>query len=132
MEEEQRGRDDARDAAARADRKAGELSSELEDLRNQLEQVWKLLPGMRSWFLWFTIFQITCLQADRARRAADQERSEATDRVNELGNQVNGLQQSKRKLDGQVNTMQEELDDAENEAKAADERAKKAAAEVIL
>lgn len=39
IEEEQRGRDDARDAAARAERKASELGSELEDLRNQLEQV---------------------------------------------------------------------------------------------
>jgi hypothetical protein len=39
MEEEQRGRDDARDAASRAERRAAELNSELEELRNQLEQV---------------------------------------------------------------------------------------------
>lgn len=45
VEEEQRGRDDARDAAARAERRAAELNAELEDLRNQLEQVFEILFG---------------------------------------------------------------------------------------
>ena len=39
VEEEQRGRDDAREAASKAERRVGEVQSELEDLRNQLEQV---------------------------------------------------------------------------------------------
>lgn len=39
VEEEQRGRDDAREAAAKAERRVGEINSELEDLRNRLEQV---------------------------------------------------------------------------------------------
>lgn len=45
VEEEQRGRDDARDAAARAERRAAELNAELEDIRNQLEQVFNKICG---------------------------------------------------------------------------------------
>ena len=40
LEEEQRGRDEAREAASKAERRVGEINSELEDLRGQLEQVW--------------------------------------------------------------------------------------------
>lgn len=39
VEDEQRGRDEAREAAAKAERRVGEINSELEDLRGQLEQV---------------------------------------------------------------------------------------------
>ena len=39
VEDEQRGRDDARDAASKAERRVGEIASELEELRSQLEQV---------------------------------------------------------------------------------------------
>lgn len=39
VEEEQRGRDDAREAAAKAERRVGDIASELDELRNQLEQV---------------------------------------------------------------------------------------------
>lgn len=39
VEEEQRGRDDAREAVAKAERRVGELNSELDELRSQLEQV---------------------------------------------------------------------------------------------
>ena len=42
VEEEQRGRDDAREAASKAERRVGEIASELEELRAQLEQVWWL------------------------------------------------------------------------------------------
>lgn len=41
VEDEQRGRDDARDAASKAERRVGEIASELEELRSQLEQVQK-------------------------------------------------------------------------------------------
>ena len=45
LEEEQRGRDEAREAASKAERRVGEINSELEDLRGQLEQVlWSYLP----------------------------------------------------------------------------------------
>ena len=39
VEDEQRGRDDARDAASKAERRVGEIASQLEELRSQLEQV---------------------------------------------------------------------------------------------
>lgn len=39
VEEEQRGRDDAREAASKAERRVGEINAELEELRGQLEQV---------------------------------------------------------------------------------------------
>ena len=39
VEEEQRGRDEAREAAAKAERRVGEINSELDELRGQLEQV---------------------------------------------------------------------------------------------
>lgn len=39
LEEEQRGRDEAREVASKAERRVGEINSELEDLRAQLEQV---------------------------------------------------------------------------------------------
>ena len=39
VEEEQRGRDEAREAAAKAERRVGEINSELDELRSQLEQV---------------------------------------------------------------------------------------------
>ena len=43
VEEEQRGRDEAREAAAKAERRVGEINSELDELRSQLEQVSVLL-----------------------------------------------------------------------------------------
>lgn len=39
VEDEQRGRDDAREAASKAERRVTEISSEMEELRGQLEQV---------------------------------------------------------------------------------------------
>lgn len=39
LEDEQRGRDDAREAASKAERRVGEINSELDALRGQLEQV---------------------------------------------------------------------------------------------
>ena len=45
VEDEQRGRDDAREAASKAERRVGEITSELEELRSQLEQVsWVYFP----------------------------------------------------------------------------------------
>ena len=52
------------------------------------------------------------------------------DNATQLANQNNGLTQAKRKMEGTINTMQEEAEDLENEAKNADDRAKKAAIEV--
>ena len=52
------------------------------------------------------------------------------DNLAQVTSQNNTLSQAKRKLEGTINTMQEEAEDMENEAKNADDRAKKAAIEV--
>ena len=52
------------------------------------------------------------------------------DNATQLTSQNNVLTQAKRKLEGTINTMQEEAEDVENEARNADERAKKASIEV--
>ena len=52
----------------------------------------------------------TSPQAERARKAAEAERSESADRIAELSAQVNSLTQAKRKLDGQVHTLQVSTD----------------------
>ena len=58
VDDEQRGRDDAREAASKAERRVGEIQSELEDLRNQLEQVnFVLCHGSAAHFS-FTIYSL--------------------------------------------------------------------------
>lgn len=69
-------------------------------------------------------------QAERARKLAENERGENNDRVHELAQQVQSLQNSKRKVEGDLNAVREEIEDLENEARAAEERATKALAEV--
>lgn len=54
------------------------------------------------------------------------------DNLGQVTAQNNTLTQAKRKLEGQINTLQEEAEDLENEAKNADDRAKKAAIEVTF
>ena len=44
VEDEQKARDDARESQAKAERNANKLSTELEELRAQLEQVSCLCP----------------------------------------------------------------------------------------
>lgn len=58
------------------------IAGEVEELRTQLES------------------------ADRARKAAEMELSEANDRVNELQAQTTSLSGQKRKLEGDVTAMQ--------------------------
>ena len=54
VEEEQRGRDDARDAASKAERRAADIASQLEDLRAQLEQVCWLYLTFTSFHVWIS------------------------------------------------------------------------------
>lgn len=69
-------------------------------------------------------------QAERLRKQADQERQEAVDALAQVTSQNSTLSQAKKKLEGTIATLQEEAEDLENEAKNADDRAKKAAIEV--
>ena len=71
-------------------------------------------------------------QAERLRKTAEQERHEAVEGLGAVTAQVATLSQAKKKLEGTVSTLQEEAEDLENEAKNADDRAKKAAIDVMF
>lgn len=102
MEEEQRARDEAREQYGIAERRANAFSNELDESRTLLEQ------------------------ADRARRAAEQELADARDQINELGTQTQILGGAKRKLDAELQTLHADLEAILNEAKNSEEKAKKA------
>jgi len=102
IEDEQRQRDEAREAAVAAERRANIIAGELEDLRTALEQ------------------------AERARRAAENELNEAADRISELSTQNATLSSQKRQLESNVAAMQADLDEAVAELKNSEERLKKA------
>ena len=61
---------------------------------------------------------------------AENDRNENAERVAELQSQVQALMNSKRKAEGDYHNLQEEVEEIENEARAAEERANKALAEV--
>ena len=82
--------------------------------------------------VWSTNRLFVFSQAERLRKQADQERQEAADNLATVTSQNNALSQAKKKLEGTIGTLQEEAEDLENEAKNADDRAKKAAIEVTL
>ncbi|RNA40218.1 myosin heavy chain, partial [Brachionus plicatilis] len=105
IEDEQRQRDEAREAAAQAERRANILASELDEIRVALEQ------------------------AERARKAAENELHEAADRISELGAANSSLGAQKRKLESDIATMQADLDEAIAELKNSEERVKKASAD---
>ncbi|CAF4199714.1 unnamed protein product [Rotaria sp. Silwood2] len=102
IEDEQRQRDEAREAAAAAERRANVLISELEELRTALEQ------------------------AERARKAAESELHDAADRISDVSTQNANLSSQRRQLESTIAAMQADLDEAVNELKASEERAKKA------
>ena len=107
VEEEQRQRDEAREAAAAAERRANLIIGELEELRTALEQ------------------------AERARKAAENELHEAADRISDLSTQNANLSSQRRQLESTVAAMQADLDEAVSELKNSEERAKKAGADAI-
>ncbi len=102
VEDEQRQRDEAREAAASAERRANLIVGELEELRTALEQ------------------------AERARRAAENELNDAADRISELSTHNANLSSQKRQLESTVAAMQADLDEAVAELKNSEERSKKA------
>ena len=102
IEEEQRQRDEAREAAAAAERRANLIVGEIEELRTALDQ------------------------AERARRAAETELNEAADRISDLSTQNATLSSQKRQLESSIVAMQSDLDEAVAELKNSEERSKKA------
>ena len=74
LEDESRGRDDMREAASRAERRANDLAVQLDEGRLALDQ------------------------AERAKKAALAEKSEQSDRVAELQTMYNNISSAKRKV----------------------------------
>ena len=68
-------------------------------------------------------------QADRARKAAENDLHDAADRISELGSSNANLNALKRKLDGDLSSLQADLDEAIAELKNSEERVKKASAD---
>ena len=101
VEHEQQQRDEAREAAISAERRANLIVGELEELRTALEQ------------------------AERARKAAETELHEAADRISEVSTQNATLSSQRRQLESTVTAMQSDLDEAVSELRNIEERCKK-------
>merc|ERR1712038_2074386 len=105
MDDEARNHEELREQYSISERKLTIVMSELDETRNALEA------------------------NERARKQAEAELLEVTDRVNGLSAQNSALSSARRKLETENEQMRAELDEALAESKAADERAKKAVAD---
>uniref|UniRef100_A0A8C5AAF7 Myosin heavy chain n=1 Tax=Gadus morhua TaxID=8049 RepID=A0A8C5AAF7_GADMO len=102
LDDATRASEDTKEQASVADRRNGLMGAEMEELRGALEQT------------------------ERARRAAEQELLDASERAGLLHSQNTSLVNSKKKLESDLLQIQSEVDDAVQEARNAEERAKKA------
>lgn len=69
-------------------------------------------------------------QADKARKDAQNESQENADRARDLQEQFNSINLEKRRIEGDLMSLQSELKDLEEEVRTAEERAVKAESEV--
>ncbi|CAO2578109.1 Myh7b, partial [Lemmus lemmus] len=115
LKEEQAGRDEEQRIAAELreqgqalERRAALLAAELEELRTALEQ------------------------GERSRRLAEQELLEATERLNLLHSQNTGLLNQKKKLEVDLAQLSGEVEEAVQERREAEEKAKKAITDAAM
>uniref|UniRef100_A0A672ZW85 Myosin motor domain-containing protein n=1 Tax=Sphaeramia orbicularis TaxID=375764 RepID=A0A672ZW85_9TELE len=101
-----RAQDDLKEQAAMVDRRNGLMVSEIEELRAALEQT------------------------ERGRKVAEQELVDASERVGLLHSQNTSLLNTKKKLEADLVQIQSEVDDTVQEARNAEEKAKKAITDV--
>ncbi len=71
-------------------------------------------------------------QGERARRLAEQELLEATERINLLHSQNTGLVSQKKKLEADVSQLSGEVEEAMQESREAEEKAKKAITDAAM
>ena len=102
VEEEQRNVADAKEQWQSSERRCNLLAGEVEETRTQLES------------------------SERARKGAEAELHEASDRVSELSASNSSLASAKRKLENDCQAMQVDIEDQAHELKAAEDAAKKA------
>ena len=100
LDDEQKAKAIARENLANMDRRAHTLQNNLEEFRTVLEQT------------------------DRARRAAEQELSEANENISDLNLQNQSIASSKRHLEAEMDNMKQDLDDAGSEARMVEDKAR--------
>jgi len=102
LEDEQRAREEARDALVTAERRAHAAQNSLEEAKTLLEQ------------------------SDRNRRTAEQELSDVNETLSDATVQNQAVAAAKRKLDSEMQTLNADLDEMAHEARMCEEKAAKA------
>ncbi|XP_066841121.1 myosin-7-like [Anser cygnoides] len=108
LDEAARATEELKETAAVAERRSNLLQAELEELRAAAEQ------------------------AERVRRAAEQELLEASERVQLLHAQNTSLISQKKKLEADICQLQAEVEEAVQECRNAEEKAKKAITDAAM
>ncbi|XP_053194917.1 myosin heavy chain, fast skeletal muscle-like [Scomber japonicus] len=108
LDEAVRGHEEMKEQVAMVERRNGLMMAEIEELRAALEQT------------------------DRARKIAEQELTDASERVGLLHSQNTSLLNSKKKLDADLVQIQGEVEDSIQEARNAEEKAKKAITDAAM
>nr|DBA27447.1 TPA: hypothetical protein GDO54_007938 [Pyxicephalus adspersus] len=103
-----RGNDDLKEQLAISERRSNLLAAEIEEMRSALEQT------------------------DRARKVAEQELLDVTERVQLLHTQNTSLINTKKKLESDVSQLQNEVEEAVQESRNAEEKAKKAITDAAM
>ncbi|XP_054427218.1 myosin-4 [Pteronotus mesoamericanus] len=103
-----RGQDDLKEQLAMVERRANLMQAEIEELRASLEQT------------------------ERSRRMAEQELLDASERVQLLHTQNTSLINTKKKLETDISQIQGEMEDIVQEARNAEEKAKKAITDAAM
>ncbi|KAM3863679.1 myosin heavy chain, fast skeletal muscle-like [Diretmus argenteus] len=103
-----RAQEDLKEQAAMVDRRNGLMVAEIEELRAALEQT------------------------ERGRKVAEQELVDASERVGLLHSQNTSLLNTKKKLETDLVQVQSEVDDTVQEARNAEEKAKKAITDAAM
>ncbi|XP_062331337.1 myosin heavy chain, fast skeletal muscle-like [Osmerus eperlanus] len=108
LEDAVRSQEELKEQAAMAEHRSALMQAEVEELRAALEQT------------------------ERSRKMAEQELVDACERVGLLHSQNTSLLNTKKKLDADVAQLQGEVEDALQEARNAEEKAKKAITDAAL
>ncbi|KAM9209687.1 myosin-2 [Dugong dugon] len=103
-----RGQEDLKEQLAMVERRSNLLQAEIEELRATLEQT------------------------ERSRKVAEQELLDASERVQLLHTQNTSLINTKKKLETDISQMQGEMEDILQEARNAEEKAKKAITDAAM
>ncbi|NXV25189.1 MYH7 protein, partial [Cepphus grylle] len=106
LDDAARANEDLKENLAIVERRNGLLQAELEELRAVVEQT------------------------ERARKLAEQELMEASERVQLLHSQNTSLINQKKKMEGDISQLQTEVEEAIQECRNAEEKAKKAITDV--